>query len=147
MSRRLKQAAVVVVVLAAAAQFARPDWTSPTSDPSCAIGADPGTTGALHAVLDRSCGDCHSNKTVSSSWYTNVAPLSWVMARSVTEGRKAVNFSDWTGYPASVQRTLLSASCDDAMSGKMPGPYTWFRPDVKLSPEDIETICGAARQR
>jgi hypothetical protein len=67
------------------------------------------------------------------------------MARTVAEGRKAVNFSEWAGYPPGVQRTLLSVSCDDATSGRMPGPYTLFRPEAKLSPQDVETICAAAR--
>jgi hypothetical protein len=68
------------------------------------------------------------------------------MARGVAEGRKAVNFSEWAGYPPEVQRTLLSASCQDVSSGKMPGPYTLVRPETELSPQDIDTICAAARQ-
>jgi hypothetical protein len=143
--KRLRQAALVLVVLLTAAQFIRPDRTSVTTDPGRAIQAAAGPTSPLPAVLERACADCHSNHTVSS-WYAQVAPLSWVMARSVSEGRKAINFSEWAGYPPDVQRTLLSASCDDATSGKMPGPYTWFRPETKLSPQDVETICAAARQ-
>jgi hypothetical protein len=143
--RRFQQAVVAFVVLIAAAQLVRPAHTNPTTDPSRAIQAAPGTNSALPVVLDRACGDCHSNNTVWS-WYSQVAPLSWLMARSVTEGRKAVNFSEWAGYLPDVQRTLLSASCDDATSGKMPGPYTLFRPEAKLSPQDIGTICAAARQ-
>ena len=96
-------------------------------------------------MLGRSCRDCHSNNAVWPS-YAQVAPLSWLMARGVAEGRKAVNFSDWGGYSPAAQRTLLSASCDDASSGKMPGPYALVRPETKLSPQDIETICAAARQ-
>jgi len=145
-SRRLKQAAVVLVVVLAAAQLVRPGRANPPTDPSRTIQATLGTTSALPAVLERACGDCHSNNTVSS-WYTQVAPLSWLMARSVAEGRNAVNFSEWAGYPPDVQRTLMSASCDDATSGKMPGPYALFRPEAKLSPQDIDTICAAARQR
>ena len=143
--KRLKQAVVVLMVLFAAAQFIRPGRTGPPTDPSRAIQAAVGPASALPAVLDRSCADCHSNNAVSS-WYAQVAPLSWLMARSVSEGRKAVNFSEWTGYPPDVRRTLLSVSCDDATSGKMPGPYTLFRPEAKLSPQDVETICAAARQ-
>lgn len=105
-----------------------------------------GPTSALPAVLDRSCADCHSNSTVRS-WYAEIAPLSWVMARSVAEGRRAINFSEWAGYRPDVQRALLKASCDDATSGKMPGPYTLFRPEAKLSAQDVETICAAARQQ
>ena len=142
---RLKQAVFVLVVLLVAAQFIRPGRADLATDPRRAIQAVVGATSPLPAVLDRSCADCHSNHTVSS-WYAQVAPLSWVMARSVSAGRKAVNFSEWTSYTPDVQRTLLSVSCDDATTGKMPGPYTWFRPEAKLSPQDVETICAAARQ-
>jgi hypothetical protein len=79
-------------------------------------------------------------------WYTQVAPVSWLMAQAVTEGRKAVNFSEWSAYSPDQQRTLLAVSCDDATSGRMPGPYTLVRPETRLSPQDIETICVAARQ-
>jgi len=37
-------------------------------------------------------------------------------------------------------------SCDDATSGKMPGPYARVRPETRLSSQDIDTICVAARQ-
>jgi Haem-binding domain len=97
------------------------------------------------AVLDRACGDCHSNATVWP-WYTRIAPVSWAMAYGVTTGRKAVNFSDWASYSPEQQRVLLAVSCDDAMSGKMPGPYTLLHPEMRLSAQDTETICAAARQ-
>ena len=145
MRRRLKQGAVVFIAVVAGAQLVRPARANPPTDPSRTIGAALGTTSALPPVLDRACGDCHSNNTVRS-WYTQVAPLSWLMARAVADGRKAMNFSEWAGYPPEVQHTLLSASCEAATSGKMPGPYTLFRPAAKLSPQDVETICAAARQ-
>jgi len=68
------------------------------------------------------------------------------MARGVAEGRIAVNFSEWSAYSPSQQRTLLDASCDDASSGRMPGAWTLIRPETRLSSRDIETICAAARQ-
>ena len=145
MIRRLKQAAVVFAVVFAAAQLVRPERANPPTDVSRTIRAHVGTASGLVEVLDRSCRDCHSNNT-AWPWYTQIAPLSWLMARGVAEGRKAVNFSEWAGYPPEVQRTLLTVSCQDATSGKMPGPYTFVRPETKLSPQDIETICAAARQ-
>ena len=145
MSRRLKQAALVMGIVFAAAQLVRPERANPTTDASRTIQAHVGTTSELVTILDRSCRDCHSNNTVWP-WYTQIAPLSWLMARGVAEGRKAVNFSEWASYPPDVQRMLLSVSCQDATSGKMPGPYTRVRPETKLSPQDIETICAAARQ-
>jgi len=145
MRKRLKQAAVLFIVVVAAAQLVRPAQANPPTDPGQTIRAALGMTSALPNILERACGDCHSNDT-EWSWYAQVAPLSWLMARSVAAGRQAVNFSRWSAYPREVQRGLLSASCADATSGKMPGPYTLFRPSAKLSPQDIETICAAARQ-
>jgi hypothetical protein len=145
MRRRLKQAAIVFVVVFAVAQFVRPQRGNPPTDERRTIQAHVGTTSQLVAVLDRSCGDCHSNNTVWP-WYTEIAPLSWLMASGVAEGRKAVNFSEWATYPPSTQRALLSASCQDATDGKMPGPYAILRPATRLSTQDIETICSAARQ-
>jgi len=72
--------------------------------------------------------------------------MSWLMARGVSEGRKAVNFSEWSAYSGGQQRDLLAASCEDAREGRMPGPYAWLRPETRLSVQDIETICAAARQ-
>ena len=88
MSRRLKQAAVVFIIVFAGAQFVRPERANPATDPRRTIQAHVGTASGLVAVLDRACSDCHSNATVWP-WYTQVAPVSWLMAQAVTEGRKA----------------------------------------------------------
>ena len=144
MARRLKWVAVVFVVLFAAAQFVRPDRANPATDASRTIQAHMRTASGLVTVLDRGCRDCHSNETVWP-WYTRIAPLSWLMASAVAEGRKAVNFSEWGAYSSDQQRMLLAMSCDDARSGKMPGVYTRLRPETRLSTQDVEAICAAAR--
>jgi len=64
MSRRLRQAAVVFIIIFAAAQLVRPTGTNPATDVSRTIQAHVGTESGLVAVLDRACGDCHSNNTV-----------------------------------------------------------------------------------
>jgi hypothetical protein len=144
----LKGAGIVVAVLAAvaAAQVVRPEGEKRLTDSSHPIQAQPGIPNALAAVLTRSCGDCHSNSMVSG-WYTRVPPFSTLMARGAREGRKAVNFSEWTGYSAEQQRAFLLASCSDATLGKMPvKAYLRFRRDAELSAQDVETICSATRE-
>lgn len=42
----------------------------------------------------RACFDCHSNETVWP-WYSNIAPVSWLVQNDVEEGRRFLNFSDW----------------------------------------------------
>lgn len=145
MSRRLTQSVVALVVVLLVAQFIRPARANPPTDTSRTIQAQPGMNG-VGAVVDRSCGDCHSNATEWSSWYTQIAPLSWLMAHEVSAGRNAVNFSNWAAYTPEQQRILLAVSCDDVKNGKMPGPYPYFKPQTRLSAEDVQMICAAARQ-
>jgi hypothetical protein len=145
MTKRLKQAAIAFLVILAAAQFIRPDRTNPPIDPSRTIAAHAGTSKDLVAVLDRACSDCHSNATVWP-WYTEIAPLSWLMAYGVKHGRETVNFSEWMTYSPARQRILLAQSCADMSSGKMPGPYALLHPEMRVSPEDIEAVCAAARE-
>ena len=40
------------------------------------------------------CYDCHSNLTVWP-WYSNIAPVSWLVYADVKSGREALNFSEW----------------------------------------------------
>ena len=144
MRRRLTQAAVVLVLVFAAAQLIRPGHDNPSTDVGRAIQSHAGTSAELVAVLDRSCSDCHSNHTVWP-WYTEVAPVSWAMAYAVKQGRQAVNFSEWAAYSAERQQMLLAQSCRDVSQGKMPGPYTWIHPEMRLSARDVETICAATQ--
>jgi mono/diheme cytochrome c family protein len=45
-------------------------------------------------LMHRACFDCHSNGTVCP-WYSNVAPVSWLVQRDVNGGRRHLNFSQW----------------------------------------------------
>ncbi len=48
------------------------------------------------ALID-ACYDCHSSHT---RWplYGAIAPVSWLLAHEVNEGRRRLNFSDWNSY-------------------------------------------------
>jgi heme-binding protein len=135
----------VLVAVSAAAQLVRPQRVNLETDPSHTIQANLASTSDLGAVLDRACGECHSN-SMSSRWYTQVTPFSFLIARGAREGRRALNFSEWTAYSPEQRRAFLVASCADAKSGRMPmAAYLRFRPDAKLSPRDVATICEASR--
>ena len=76
----------------------------------------------VRAVLKRACYDCHSNET-AWPWYSRVAPVSWLVARDVREGRKELNFSDWGGYEPRRQARKLKETREEVAKGEMP---PWF---------------------
>ena len=45
-------------------------------------------------LAKRACFDCHSDETIWL-WYSNIAPVSWLVYRDVAEGRRRLNFSEW----------------------------------------------------
>ena len=53
-----------------------------------------GTHPPHRELAKRACFDCHSNETVWP-WYSNIAPVSWLVAQDTYEGRDRLNFSDW----------------------------------------------------
>lgn len=90
----------------------------------------------VKAVFRKSCYDCHSNETVYP-WYNHVAPVSWLLARDVTVGRKEVNFSAWQQMPEDRQNRKRQKIWKEIASGEMP---PWFylplHPAAKLSDSD-----------
>ncbi len=70
----------------------------------------------------------HTDQT-AWPWYTNVAPVSWLTERDVMDGRRRLNFSQWTGSQRSVGEMARNIS-----EGKMPPfYYVWLHPSANLS--------------
>lgn len=75
----------------------------------------------------RACFDCHSNETVWP-WYSNIAPVSWLVQNDVDEGRRYLNFSDWgrVREPYEIPEVL--------QQGRMPPSYfLLMHPEAKLT--------------
>ena len=90
-------------------------------------------------IMERSCQDCHSNRT-AWPWYSRVAPVSWVIARHVKEGREILDFSDWATQPPSEGERLLI--CNAVSDGRMPlHGYTAIHRKARLSKQDVKSIC------
>ncbi len=94
------------------------------------------------AILNRACKDCHSNDT-AVPWYGQVAPISWMLARHVREGRKKLNFSTWDSRRHSANE--MEEICDAVSNGSMPlRGYTMIHRDARLSKRDVDSICNWA---
>lgn len=87
------------------------------------------------AIAQQACFDCHSNETVWP-WYTNIAPVSWLVQRDVEEGRSKLNFSEW-GHGDQE----LDEIGEVIQAGVMPPfQYTLIHPNARLSAGDQEVL-------
>jgi cytochrome c551/c552 len=93
------------------------------------------------ALAQRACFDCHSNETVWP-WYSRVAPVSWLVAKDVNEGRQKQNFSDWD--PAALSRGGKDPADEiirEIQNGSMPPwYYTLLHPTASLSAEEKQQL-------
>ena len=140
--RALRWVLIIGVVSFVIAQFFGPARTNPTSDATQSIESRLQVTPQVAAILDRSCYDCHSNKT-GWPWYSNVARVSWFGVGVVNEGRDNINFSEWGRYTERDNDSLLRQMCREVRAGVMPlSSYTPLHPGSKLSTEDVKTLCN-----
>lgn len=81
------------------------------------------------------CYDCHSNETVWP-WYTQIAPVSWLVAKDVDEGREALNFSEQTATGISGEE-----AAGEIEEGAMPPrSYLLIHPAANLTAEQKATL-------
>jgi len=98
---------------------AEPPWDSP----------------ATREVFYRACGDCHSNQT-TWPWYSRVAPVSWLIASDVAEGRGRLNVSEWNR-----RQRAADEAAEAVVEGEMPLPiYLIMHPNARLSTEERQTL-------
>jgi hypothetical protein len=97
-----------------------PDWNSPKT----------------RAYAVRACFDCHSNET-KWPFYAYIAPVSWLVADDVQEGRAHFNMSDWK--PGKGDK-----AAKEVREGDMPlWQYTLMHSEAKLTDaEKKEFIAG-----
>lgn len=58
------------------------------------VGEPNWSTAQTRELAQRACFDCHSNETIWP-WYSNIAPVSWLVQHDTEEGRRYLNFSTW----------------------------------------------------
>ncbi len=100
--------------------LAEPAWDSP----------------ATRELAVRACFDCHSNETIWA-WYSNIAPISWLVQRDVNEGRDELNWSKWG------PESEGDESAETVLEGSMPPrKYTLLHPDARLTNQEIASLAA-----
>lgn len=131
--RILRLAAWGLPALALGAQVVPVERTNPP------VVADVGAPAPVRELLVRACYDCHSHETFWP-WYSGVAPVSWLVARDVREGREELNFSRWEAGSRGPSRRLRECA-EELREGAMPPrPYLALHPEARLSPAEQEAL-------
>jgi heme-binding protein len=131
---RIKTALLVLVALLVAIQLVpirrdNPPVTAPIKPPK-----------DVEATLRRSCFDCHSHETVWP-WYSYVAPVSWLVAHDVHEGRRHMDFSAWADYSIELKRKKLAGISELVQEREMPlWYYLPMHRNAQLSDDDVSVI-------
>ncbi len=87
------------------------------------------------ALVARACYDCHSNET-RWPWYSNVAPISWLIQRDVDNGREKLNFSEWDRPQREAHE-----SAEKVREGEMPPRlYVALHLEAALSSSELQAL-------
>ena len=141
MRKVLKVASAFFILLFAGAQFVRPARVNPPAVAGQSLEEHARVPPEVARVLNRSCMDCHSNRT-DWPWYSNVAPASWFVIDHVNHGRRHLNFSRWGQYSRRDRLDLLNGICATTKGGSMPlSSYTLIHRSAQLSQRDWQTLC------
>jgi hypothetical protein len=131
--RRLFVSGFALVLLAGVAIQFVPYGRNHTNPP---VSGDPAWNSAqTRLVFQRACADCHSNQTVWP-WYSNVAPMSWLVARDVQKGRNKFNISEWDRSDKHGDE-----AAKEVRKGSMPpSQYLLAHPSARLSAEERQAF-------
>jgi hypothetical protein len=132
----LKKTAIFTVITLILIQFIHVDKTNPKVDKELEVKAP---KDVMH-ILKRSCYDCHSYET---KWpaYSNIAPISFVVASHVKDARAAMNFSTWKLIDSKIKVQRLKRAIQTVNNGMMALPsYLYAHKNAKLSTDEKKII-------
>ncbi len=142
----VKKIAVGLLVVFIAMQFYRPEKNQAQGEHTAQFLTETNPSKEVKIILQQTCYDCHSNNT-EYPWYNNVAPVSYWLADHVKDGKKHLNFSDWSNYDVKKKDHKLEELVEMVEDGSMPlNEYTWTHEEAKLTEEQRNGVIAWAKQ-
>lgn len=137
MKKKILIALVVVLVLI---QLIRIDKTNPEVVLANDFIEINKPSAEIASMMKSSCYDCHSSQS-KYPWYSNVAPVSWLLKNHINEAREHFNFSEWSSYDAKDQAHILEECAEEIEKGKMPmKSYVLMHSEANLSDEQKDAL-------
>ncbi|HXR83863.1 MAG TPA: heme-binding domain-containing protein [Hanamia sp.] len=131
---------IVLLILFVLIQFIRPEKNSGIEITQNEINAKFSVPENVQQILNVSCYDCHSN-TTKYPWYWNIQPGAWVLSNHFNEGKRHLNFSIFSTYPANRQYKMFKEIDEQVKNGDMPlGSYTLIHRDAILNANQKQSV-------
>lgn len=137
---------ILLVLLAALIiiQFIHPKKNKAEGPQANYIGNSFPVSADVKTIMAKACNDCHSNNT-RYPWYASFQPVHWWLNKHIVEGKKHVNYDDYTNRSLRYQYHKMEETIEMLKEGEMPlNSYTWTHKDAKLTSEEKSTIIGWA---
>ena len=137
---------LVLAALLLLSQFIRPERNE-SDDRTYDISTKYTVPADVNHVLQVACNDCHSNKT-TYPWYANMQPVAWWLNDHVIDGKRHLNFSEFTKRPLAIQYHKFEEIVEMVEEKEMPmKEYTdlGMHPDANLTNDQRELIVSWAR--
>jgi hypothetical protein len=133
----MKKVVLGILVVIVLIQFIRPEKNN-SKDWSNDYTNELNVPEEIQKIIKTSCADCHSNYT-KYPWYSEVAPVSWYLAQHVNDGKKHLNFSEWTAYNSNQKKHILKDLKEVLQSHEMPlESYLILHKEAELSKDQYE---------
>lgn len=131
----VKKIGIGLLVIFVAIQFIRIDKTNPEYDEAADFITMTQPPSEIATLIKNACYDCHSHQA-KYPWYSNVAPISWMVEHHIEEGREHLNFSTWGTYEAKKVNHKLEECMEEIKKGNMPmKPYVLMHSEAKMTDE------------
>jgi hypothetical protein len=137
MKRKILWALLIILVII---QFIRPEKNKSTAISANDLSKHYEVPANVQGILKKACNDCHSNNTVYP-WYSNIQPVGWWLQNHVNEGKKELDFSEFSKYPPKRQHHKMEEVIEQVKDGHMPlNSYLWIHNEAKLTKEEKESL-------
>lgn len=131
---------LLLIIALVVMQFFRIDKTNPAVDASKDFINTVNPPAEIAGMIRAACYDCHSHES-KYPWYTNIAPVSWWIKGHIDEGKKHLNFSEWTDYPADERSHNLKECAEVLEETRMPlTPYILLHSEARISKEQRKQL-------
>lgn len=96
-------------------------------------------------IMKKACNDCHTNNT-RYPWYASFQPVHWWLDKHVKEGKKKINYDEYTNRPLRYQYHKMEETIEMVKEGEMPlKSYTWTHKDARLTDDEKAKLTGWAQ--